>query len=139
MSSNNNQYGIVDDSQWPIVHVKLIGSPANYVDLQQLFQNIDSLYERDQIFVVIIDLLQTDCMIYPSYIYELVKHMKKMTFYTTKYIACLCLVVDSYPMSQTIEWVKSLRKPTIPWHLFPTMTDANKYIADMQIKAIKTN
>ena len=134
-SSTISEYGDVDDSKWPIVRVTLIGSPASHRDLQNLFQKMDALYSREEIFVVIIDLLQTNYLIHPSYIYEMVQHMKKMTIYTKTYVPCLCLVLTSHTMAQTIECVKKLREPAIPWHIFPTTTKAEEYVVEMFQKA----
>src|SRR5689334_6009683 len=113
-----DNYGIIDVSKWPTVIIKLIGGPKSDQDLQKLFDDIDSLYARQEIFVVIFDLHQADYLIDPRYIYSMVKQMQKMHIYTQMYIACLCLVVSSPMMAQTIEWVKRLRAPSIPWHTF---------------------
>lgn len=132
-------YGIVDDSNWPVVRVTLTGSPTSHEDLQVLFQNMDALYDQKELFVVIVDLLQCNCLIHPSYVYEMVKHMKKMSLYTKTYIACLCLITDSYAMTQTIGWIQTLREPTIPWHVFLTVEEAQKHIAEMEAKAARAN
>ena len=132
-------YGIVDDSDWPVVRVTLAGSPTSHADLQVLFQRMDALYDRKELFVVIVDLLQCDYLIHPSYVYEMVKHMKKMNLYTKTYIVCLCLITDSYAMAQTIGWIQTIREPTIPWHIFSTVTEAKNHITEMKAKAARPN
>ncbi len=138
MSCTNTQYSDVNDSNWPIVRVTLTASPLSNEDLDILFQKMDNLYYREEIFVVIVDLLHANYLIHPSYIYKMVQHMKKMTLYTQTYIACLCLVLDSSAMAQTIDFVKSLREPTIPWHIFCTTTEAENYIVDMLELSVKS-
>ena len=134
-----SNYGVVDDSNWPIVQVKLIGSPASQEELNMLFQNMDALYAREEMFVVIVDLLECNYLIHPSYVYEMIRHMKKMTLYTKMYIACLCLITTSYSMTQTIQWIRTLREPSIPWHVFSTVAAAENHISEMEAKAARAN
>ena len=131
-------YGIIDTSKWPTVVGRLVGSPKSDQDLQLLFDNIDSLYSKQEIFVVIFDLQQADYFINPMYIYAMVKHMQKMHIFTQMYIACLCLVVSSNAMVNTIEWVKTLRSPSIPWYTFQSLQDAFNHINQMRQRALET-
>ncbi len=124
-------YGRVDTSKWPTVIIKLIGSPGSDQDLNDLFAAIDALYDNDKVFVMIIDLLDADYIVNPRYIYAMIQHMRKMTVYTKKYVPCLCLIVESSMMIRTIDYIKTIRSPEVPWYTFQTVNSAVEYIDHM--------
>ena len=105
------EFAVFDVSKWPIVNVKLSGTPEDMTEFEDYLKGFDLLYERQRIFSLIID--STDIgLISAYYIARQAFHMHSNEDNTKKYVKKVALIITSVSVRKLLNGLFQMRKQT---------------------------
>jgi hypothetical protein len=119
-------FGTISIHRWPLVEIRIEGSPKDDEDLENFLNAIVDLYRYKQSFVILTDLSRAGWFSMHQ-LGRIAECMRVMQPYSRQYLHSLGVLITNAMVRNLFDLFKKIKPPVVPWHTLHSKEQAEEF------------